>query len=247
MFTNAALLAQLRSCNHGSKPPVTAKLNVTIGHLGEDGAQCVEELAESESVTMSFRVNPRLRSTLQKEAARKHVSLNAYGSDALNRSVEWFTLVEKFDFIQLSASILASILEEMDEQKLAAVARRTYPDRLRDLAYALNGKADLHALRRVLELMARYQYTLPVSYSWREDSNGSQIFLRHGISAKWSIFLGEGILSYLDNIGLNASYEWTVDSIKLTIPRKSRQMVAPVIRSSRKTMATSREEGRIKE
>jgi hypothetical protein len=183
-------------------------------------------VAESESVTVSFRVNPKLRSSLQKEAARKHVSLNAYASDALNRSVEWFALQEKFDFLQLSSNMLATILEEIDEQKLAAIARRIYPDRLKDLAYALHGKADLHGLRRVLELTAKYQYTSPVSYSWRENGHGSQVFLRHGISAKWSTFLGEGILSYLESIGLNGSYELTVDSIKLTIAHKRHQVAA---------------------
>jgi hypothetical protein len=189
-------------------------------------------MAESESVTMSFRVNPKLRSSLQKEAARKHVSLNAYASDALNRSVEWFALQEKFDFLQLSSNMLATILEEIDEEKLAAMARRIHPDRLKDLAYALHGKADLLGLRRVLELTAKYQYASPVSYSWRENGRGSQVFLRHGISAKWSIFLGEGILSYLESVGLSGSYEWTVDSIKLTITHKQRQ-VAAVAKTSR--------------
>jgi hypothetical protein len=191
-------------------------------------------MAESESVTMSFRVNQKLRSALQKEAERKHVSLNAYASDALDRSVEWVTLQDKFDFAQISSNMLAAILEEIDEDQLSSVARRIYPDRLKDLAYALHGKADLHGLRRVLELTAKYQYSSPVSYSWREDSRGSQIFLRHGISAKWSIFLGEGILSYLENIGLSGSYEWTVDSIKLTISRKARQVAATAVSTSRR-------------
>jgi hypothetical protein len=136
--------------------------------------------------------------------------------------------------------MLAAFLEEIDEGKLAAVARRLYPYRLKDLAFALHGKADLQGLRRVLELATKYEYTSPVSYSWREDSEGSQIFLRHGISAKWSIFLGEGIVSYLESIGLSASYERTVNSIKLTIPRKSRQIATVVVSTSRETMTHRR-------
>ena len=180
-------------------------------------------MVEHESVIISLRVSSRLRDALTTEATRRRGSLNAYVLDCLNRSLEWGTLLQQFEFIHISRMGLAALLEEIDNTQITAIARKISGGLLMDLANALQGKADLDGLRRVIELTAKYQYSFPLSYSWHDDAMGSHVFIRHGISRKWSTFLGEGYLAYLEGIGLQGSYEATINSVKLTIPRKGRR------------------------
>jgi hypothetical protein len=182
-------------------------------------------MTESGTVTVSLRINPSLREILEREATRRHMSLNAYASDCLGKSVEWDTMEEAFDFAHVSKTILAKLLQETADKEIAAIARQSYTPRLRDLAYAIYGEADLEGLKRVLELTAKYEYQHPITYSWHENSNSSYFFLRHGISEKWSRFLAEGYLGYLETLGIQASYETTINSLRLTIPRKMHQQI----------------------
>jgi len=178
----------------------------------------LRDMKDPSSVTVSFRTDSALKDGLAAEAEKRHLSLNAYVGECLQRSLEWVTLQQQLEYVSLSKEILQTLLDKIENREIAKLARKLHAPRLKDLANLTHGKADLDGLLQVLKLTAKYQYPLPVICALREDSEGSQIFLQHGISQKWSVFLGEGCLAYLESIGLKGSYEVTPNSIKLTTP-----------------------------
>ena len=175
------------------------------------------------SVTVSFRLDSSLRNRLANEASKRHVSLNAYVQEVLQRSTDWDSLKQPFEFVTISREMLEILLLQIGDADIAAMARSVFAPRLRDLSTLIRGKADLDGLLQVLELIAKYAYPSPVTYSVREDNGRRHIFLRHGISQKWSNYLGEGCLAYLEAIHLHGSYEAAEKSVSLTISGKRPQ------------------------
>ena len=174
----------------------------------------------SSSVTVSFRIDSALRDGLTDEAVKKHVSLNAYVGECLQKSMEWGTLQQQFDYVSLARETLQALLDQVGDKEIATIARKLFPPRLTDITNLIHGKADLDGFLQVIELMSKYEYPIPATYALREDDEGYHIFIRHGISQKWSIFIGEGCLAYLDRIQLRGFYDATTNSLKLTIQRK---------------------------
>jgi len=177
-------------------------------------------LSAAGSVTVSFRLDASLRSRLTNEANTRHISLNAYVQEALQRSIDWDSLKQSFEFVTVSKEMLEIFLHQIGEADIAATAHSVFAPRLRDLSALIRGRADLAGLLQVLELTAKYAYPYPVPYSMREDNDGYRIFLRHGISQKWSVYLGEGCVAYLEAIHLYGSYEALDRSLILTISTK---------------------------
>lgn len=55
----------------------------------------------SGSVTVSFRLDSSLRDRLADEAGRRHLSLNAYVGETLQRSIEWGILQQQFEYVRV--------------------------------------------------------------------------------------------------------------------------------------------------
>jgi len=174
-------------------------------------------VSDADSVTVSFRLDASLRSKLANEAGARNLSLNRYVQETLQKSIDWDALKQPFDAVTVSKQLLENLLSQIGDADLAAFARSALVSRLKDLVTLTHGKADLEGLLQVLELIAKYEYSLPVSYSVRKDNDGYHIFLRHGISQKWSVYLGEGCVAYLESIHLHGSYEAGEKSLNLNV------------------------------
>jgi len=177
-------------------------------------------LSDGGSVTVSFRLASSLKSRLANEARTRHRSLNAYVQETLQRSIDWDAIKQSFEDVSVSKELLEILLRQIGDADLAALARSVLVPRMKDLATLSCGKADFEGLLQVLELSAKYQYSFPATYSVHKDIDGHHIFLRHGISQKWSVYLGEACLAYLEAIHLHGSYEAMEKSLKLTISGK---------------------------
>ena len=178
------------------------------------------DLIETQSVTVSFRLDSSLRTSLASEASKRHLSLNAYVQEALQRSIDWDALKQPFEFVVVSRELLEILLLQIKDAEIAAAARSVFVPRVKDLATLIHGKADLDGLLQVLELTAKYGYPFPATYSVHKDKDGHHLFLRHGISQKWSVYLGEGCLAYLETIHLHGSYQAMEKSFSLTVSAK---------------------------
>jgi hypothetical protein len=172
------------------------------------------------SVNVSFRINLALRNELANEAEKKNLSLNSLVGGYLQRSIVWGRVQQQFEYLSVSKDLLETLLEHLRESEIASIARRLLAPRLRDLANFIYGSTDLDGLLQVVELTAKYQYPSPATYDFREVADCLHIFIRHGVSQKWSVFLGEGYVAYLESMGMKASYDATRYCLMLTIPKR---------------------------
>jgi hypothetical protein len=175
-----------------------------------------------ETATISFRITRELRDSLRREAEKAGQTLNAFVISCFQKEVEWASATRGFEYAHLSRQILLAFIKGVETEEIAKLGRQLLASRLRDLASLIHGKADLNGFRQIVNLENKYQYTWDVAYSWKEENDQLRLFVRHGLSRKWSIFLGEGYLEYLRSIGINASYEALNNSLKLIINPTSR-------------------------
>jgi len=173
----------------------------------------------SSSVTASFRLDSALRDELADEAEKKGMSLNAYVGECLRRCVDWVRLQQEFEHVSMPKDALVAFLDRIADSEIATLAHTLLAPRMTDFANLVHGTADARGLLMSMKLSAKYQYPAPVAFEVREDDKGTHIFLRHGISQKWSIFLAEGYMTYLKRLQLTGSYEATNKSLKITIPQ----------------------------
>jgi len=169
------------------------------------------------SVTVTLRLSSSLRDRLAEEAKARHLSLNAYVEEALERTVEWGVFRAQFEYMTISREVLEILLQQAGDADTAKMADRLFVPRLKDLATLIHGEPDFEGLLHVLEVTAKYQYPLPVTCSIRREGEGVHVFLRHGISKKWSLYVGEACLTYLKDINVQASYEAMEKSLNLNI------------------------------
>ena len=171
----------------------------------------------SHSVTVSFRLDSALKDELADEAQKKGMSLNAYVGEYLRRCVDWLKLQQEFEHISIPKEALVAFLDKIEESDIATLAHTVLAPRMADFGNLVHGTTDINELCMSMKLSARYQYPTPVACEIRIDDGVTHIFLRHGISQKWSVFLAEGYMAYLERIQLTGSYEATDKSLKITI------------------------------
>jgi hypothetical protein len=191
--------------------------------LQDNARQCKTILAQNlgahhtNSATVSFRISNELKDALTKGAQQQGITLNALATALFQRFVEWDGPTGTFERVTLSRQILAAFIERLSEQELAVLGRKLLAVRLRDFVRKMLGEPDLDNFRTIMDIWNRYQYSWAVAVSWHEDEEALNLFIRHGISRKWSVFLGEGYLEHLRSIGLKGSYEAEANSLNLAI------------------------------
>ena len=180
-------------------------------------SQREQTLVSSPTATVSFRLDSALRDELAHEAGRKGLSLNAHVGECLRRCVDWVRLEQEFEHVSIPKEALVTILDKVPDNEIAALGRMLLASRMADFANLLHGTTDVNGLYSSMKLSAKYQYPTPVACEIRKDDKSTHIFLHHGISRKWSLFLAEGYMAYLQRIRLTGSYEATNKSLKITI------------------------------
>lgn len=171
------------------------------------------------SRTISFRIDPVLEETLRKNAAQSDLSLSAYVIESLRREIHRSPRFYRFDFLHIGRDELAAFLQDISHDRLHTVAREIGAQRLRDIFYGLYGSSDMEVLRKRMEDLVKFEYSWHTSFQ-RFENDGEQFVLRHGICREWSLYMGEVLKSYVEQLGFEAKYEITSNSTILRISPK---------------------------
>jgi len=173
------------------------------------------------SKTVSFRIDAELEGALRDQASQKGLSLNSYVNSLFRKCVELTPILEQLTFIFVPKQLLVEILRHIDEKTLTSLASDIVAPSLKEIAYSLRGKADLEALRTIIEAFTKHGQTHAIPSQWK---NGEEVILiiQHEISRQLSILVGETIKTYVKDLGMHAEYEVTRNATILTIRTKNK-------------------------
>jgi hypothetical protein len=171
---------------------------------------------ESKStVTRSFRLSPEILSTLDEEAERMGISVNALVGTILQRYSDFTRYLSKIDMVVVNREFLTTLLESNDEETVHRLGMKLGETVLVDTVIfwrkEITQKAVLDYIEKVI---CRYGHF--GTYDEKQISQTTKtIVIRHRLGRKGSRFL-EGYLrsGIKHSIGYDATFEATDSSIK---------------------------------
>ncbi len=137
----------------------------------------------------SIRITKELDNILQKDAKAKRISLNALIGSIMTKYAEMDRYDERYDTITLKQESFSSILQLIEDDKLAEVAGKLGSLIPKQFLFFWFKKADLETFLRYLSLVCRYngfgEYEVDIDDAGRTYT----ITLIHNMGEKWSVFL----------------------------------------------------------
>ena len=174
--------------------------------------------------TISLRIPEDLESAVRNEAARKKMTVSSYIIKALSvglpGGVELGPKFEPFDFVRIFRPLIVSILKPLTAKQIRSIADEALFPLLREAAIANYSSANLNALGLIVDTLARYIHSWPVSVTHFEDEAGEHFLVWHGVSREWSELTGETMKRYVQQLGLDSKYEATPNATIFTILSK---------------------------
>jgi hypothetical protein len=185
----------------------------------KQGSRLVLPKRDSDSrktVLKTMRIPSYINSLLEKDADSKGVSVNALISMIMTKYAEWDRYVERFGSITIKLQAFREMLEEIEEDKLADIARRSGSHFPREFVLFRFKRANLDTYLEALKLMCKYKGY--ARYELESDESGYTVILVHDLGEKWSNFLRHVVEGGMRSItGIVPKFEVSQDSLIVRI------------------------------
>ena len=164
------------------------------------------------TVLKTMRIPDYINGLLEKDADSKGVSVNALISMIMTKYAEWDRYIERFGGITIKPQAFKEILEVVDEDKLADIAKRSGSRFPKEFILFWFKREDLDTYLESLKLLCKYKGY--ARYEVESDGSEYTVVLIHDLGEKWSNFLrhvvGEGMKSIT---GIVPRFEVNQDSL----------------------------------
>jgi hypothetical protein len=162
------------------------------------------------TVTMTFRLNENLITTLRAESERQYMSLNTMVNQILQRFVEWDMYESKLGMVPFLRPVAIELLKKMNTQEVIALAKGIGKSATNDAALFMKNKMDLDSFLSWLEVGMRNSC---VEIKHNADENTQTYILKHELGLNYSLFYKTILESIFNEIlGKNVDCDYT-DSI----------------------------------
>lgn len=172
----------------------------------------INKSSSKKTVLKTMRISDYINTLLEKDADFKGVSVNALISMIMTKYVEWDRYIERFGGITLRPQAIKEILEAVDDDKLAEIAKHSGSRFPKEFVLFWFKKANLDTYLKSLRLTCKYK-----GYARYElDTDGSEytVILIHDLGVKWSNFLMYVVDAGMKSItGIVPKFELNSDSL----------------------------------
>ena len=176
--------------------------------------------------TISLRIPEDLEGAVRSEAARKKMTVSSFIIKALSvglpGGVELGPRFEPFDFVRIFRPLIVSMLKRLTDKQIQSISDEALLPLLKEAAITNYSSANMNALRSMIDMLARYIHSWPVSVTHFEDDDGEHFLVWHGVSQEWSKLTGETMTRYVQQLGLDSKYEATPNATIFTVLSKKK-------------------------
>jgi hypothetical protein len=137
------------------------------------------------AVTMTFRLDENLITTLRWESDRQHISLNSMVNQIIQRFVEWDMYESKLGMVSFLRPIAVELLKQMNAQEVIALATGVGKRATNDAVLFMKNKMDLDSFLSWLEVGMRNSC---VEIKHNTDDSTQTYMLRHELGLNYSLF-----------------------------------------------------------
>jgi hypothetical protein len=164
------------------------------------------------TVLKTMRISDYINNLLEEDAASKGVSVNALISMIMTKYAEWDRYIERFGGITIKPQALREILEVVDDDKLADIAKRSGSRFPKEFVLFWFKRASLGTYLKSLKLICKYKGY--ARYELETDGSEYTVILVHDLGEKWSNFLRHVVEGGIKSItGIVPKFEVNDDSL----------------------------------
>jgi len=137
------------------------------------------------NVTMTFRLDENVITTLRAESERRHISLNTIVNQILQRYVEWDMYESKVGLISMLKPVVAELFKKTNKQEIIDLATTIGKNATKDAALFMKNKMDVDSFLSWLDVRMKNS-SVEISHSI-EGSTHTYI-LKHDLGENYSLF-----------------------------------------------------------
>jgi regulator of PEP synthase PpsR (kinase-PPPase family) len=104
------------------------------------------------NITMTFRLDESVITTLRSESERRHLSLNTMVNQILQRYVEWDMYESKVGLISMLKPVVAELFKKTSKQDIIELAASIGKNATNDAALFMKSKIDLDSFLAWLDV-----------------------------------------------------------------------------------------------
>jgi hypothetical protein len=172
---------------------------------------------EGKKVTRAFKITKAMDDAVISQAERQGITPSSFINRLLVQYLDWWQYASKGSaFVTLDRRVLVALIEDLDEEKIADVARSIALITTRDFLKFRFGKLDSETVLRFFEALDEHMNWGEVK-TLRNEEGGLEVLIKHDMGIKWSIFVSEFISSLLPSfLGLQTRIEFSTFSCTVT-------------------------------
>jgi hypothetical protein len=145
------------------------------------------EVGGKKTVLRSIRISQENSELLEKDAEKKGLSVNALISTLISKYAEWDRYAERFGYSTITHEGLKDLLESIDDESLAAHARRTGTRIPMEITLFWFKKLNLQTFFSFIALQSKYSGAY--DYELQSEGRGHTITFHHELGPKYTIWL----------------------------------------------------------
>jgi hypothetical protein len=180
---------------------------------------------EGKKVTRAFKITKAMDDAVISHAEKHGITPSSFINRLLGQYLEWWQYASKGSaFVTLDRRVLMALIEDLDEERIADVARSIALITTRDFLKFRFGKLDSQTVLRFFEMLDAHMNWGEVK-TLKTEEGGLEVLIKHDMGIKWSIFISEYISSLLPSfLGLQTRVEYSTFSCSVTtIPSGKRR------------------------
>ncbi|AIF84137.1 hypothetical protein NTE_02081 [Candidatus Nitrososphaera evergladensis SR1] len=150
-------------------------------------------MADSGSMSITFRFPKSILQELKEDAEHKNISINALLNQIVASYVEWHARATKAGFITVSRVMIKTMFDSLTEEEIDRLAKSS-AEEMKDMCLLMVRK---HTQRSILEFMERWVRMSDFGYRHMIDESSSlhTYIIQHDMGYKWSHYLSK-LFSY---------------------------------------------------
>jgi hypothetical protein len=170
-------------------------------------------------VNKTFRLKKSVVTTLEEDAARQGISVNALIQNSINRYVEWDRYCESVQMTTFFPNMLDAVLEHIDDATIEKMAKRIVETScFKDVNLLIFKRYDPEVFLNMILLLDKFGNSYRLQVGDTDDELWS-ISLYHNYGKKWSIFNGVILHNELLRLKVQHSYEVSDNTVVLRFPK----------------------------
>jgi short-subunit dehydrogenase len=137
------------------------------------------------NITMTFRLDENVITTLRAESERRHISLNTIVNQILQRYVEWDMYESKVGLISMLKPVVAELFKKTNKQEIIDLATSIGKNATNDAALFMKNKMDVDSFLSWLDVRMKNS---SVEISRSIEGSTHTYILKHDLGENYSLF-----------------------------------------------------------